>query len=136
MKDKKIGGSKMLLNMLWGILCEKRKIKHYININEEFIIPNNHKILNIKHIDNDKITLHLSNNDDIYKTQYARMCPFLLSQARYNISKIIEPYKKDVINCHTDGFTLPYHPKELQTGFNIGQLKYNGFRELQYQKLQ
>ena len=50
--------------MLWGILCEKRKIKHYININEEFIIPNNHKILNIKHIDNDKITLHLSNNDD------------------------------------------------------------------------
>ena len=129
LKDKKIEGSKMLLNILWGVLCEKRKAKHYISIDENFIIPDNHEILNIKHIDNNKITLHLSHNDNIYKTNYARMCPFLLSQARYNISSIIEPYKNDVINCHTDEFTLPYHPKELQTGFNIGQLKYNGFCE-------
>ena len=57
------------------------------------------------------------------------MCPFLLSQARYNISKIIEPYKNDFINCHNDGFTLTYNPKELKTGFNIRQLKYNGYCE-------
>ena len=109
-----------------GVLCEKRKAKHYISIDENFIIPDNHEILNIKHIDNNKITLHLSHNDNIYKTNYARMCPFLLSQARYNISSII---KNDVINSHTDEFTLPYHPKELQTVFNIGQVKYNGFCE-------
>ena len=30
-----------------------------------------------------KIILHLSNKDNIYETNYARMCPFLLSQARY-----------------------------------------------------
>ena len=93
-----------------------------------FIHFDNNEILHIKHCDN-KITLHLSHNDNIYKTNYARMCPFLLSQARYNISKIIEPYKNDVINCHTDGFTLPYHPKELKTGLNIGELKYNGYCE-------
>ena len=127
LKDKKLEGSKLLLNMLWGVLSEMKKTKHYIDINENFIIPDNHEILNIKHIDDNKITLHLSYNDNIYKTNYARMSPFLLSQARYNISKLIEPYEKDVINCHTDGFTLPYHPKELQTGFNIGQLKYIGF---------
>ena len=57
------------------------------------------------------------------------MCPFLSSQARYNISKIIQPYKHDIINCHTDGFTLTYKPKELLTGFNIGELKYNGYCE-------
>ena len=130
LKDKKLEGSKLLLNMLWGVLSEMKKTKHYIDINENFIIPDNHEILNIKHIDDNKITLHLSYNDNIYKTNYARMSPFLLSQARYNISKLIEPYKNDVINCHTDGFTLPYHPKELQTGFNIGQLKYNGLFNL------
>ena len=129
LRDKKIEGSKMLLSMLWGVLCEKRKAKYHINIDENFIIPDNHEILNIKHIDNNKITLHLSYNDNIYKTNYARMCPFLLSQARYNISSIIEPYKNDVINCHTDCFTLSYLPDELKTGLNIGQLKYNGFCE-------
>ena len=115
--------------MLWGVLCEKKKTKHYIDINENFIIPDNNEILHIKHIDNNKITLHLSYNDDIYKTQYARMCPYLLSHARYNISNIIEPYNDVVINCHTDGFTLPYKPKELKTGLNIGELKYNGYCE-------
>ena len=133
LKDKKIEGSKMILNMIWGVLCEKKKTKHYIDINENFIIPDNNEILHIKHCDN-KITLHLSHNDNIYKTNYARMCPFLLSQARYNISKIIEPYKNDVINCHTDGFTLTHHPKELKTGFNIGELKYNGYCENYYIK--
>ena len=88
--------SKMILNMIWGVLCEKKKTKHYIDINENFIIPDDNEILHIKHIDN-IITLHLSHNDNIYKTNYARMCPFLLSQARYNISKIIEPYKHEVI---------------------------------------
>ena len=127
LKDKKIEGSKMILNMLWGVLCEKKKTKHYIDINENFIIPDNNEISHIKHIDNNKIILHLSHNHNIYKTDYARMCSFLLSQARYNISKIIEPYKNDVINCHTDGFTLQYHPKELKTGLNIGELKYNGY---------
>ena len=33
LKDKKIQGSKMILNMLWGVLCEKKKTKHYIDIN-------------------------------------------------------------------------------------------------------
>ena len=105
----------------------KKKTKHHIDININFIIPDNNEILHIKHSDN-KITLHLSHNDNIYKTNYARMCPFLLSQARYSISKIIEPYKHDVINCHTDGFTLPYH-QIIQIGFNIGELKYNGYCE-------
>ena len=122
LKDKKIEGSKMLLNMLWGALCEKKKTKHYIDIiSENFIIPDNNEILHIKHCDN-KITLHLSHNDNIYKTNYARMCSFLFS-------KIIEPYKNDVINCHTDGFTLTHYPKELKTGLNIGELKYNGYCE-------
>ena len=58
LKDKKIEGSKMLLNMLWGVLSEKKKTKHYINIDENFIIPDNNEILHIKHNDN-KITLHL-----------------------------------------------------------------------------
>ena len=129
LKDKKIQGSKMILNMLWGVLCEKKKTKHYINIDEQFLIPDNNEILHIKHMDNNKINLHLSNNDYIYKTNYARLCPFLLSQARYNISSLIEPYKNDVINCHTDGFTLPYKPNELKTGLNIGELKYNGYCE-------
>ena len=82
----------MILNMIWGVLCEKKKTKHYIDINENFIIPDNNEILNIKYMDNNKITLYLSQNDNIYKTNFARLCPFLLSQARYNISKIIEPY--------------------------------------------
>ena len=128
LKKKKIDGSKIILNCLWGSLSEKKKVKYSINIDDNFIIPDNHEITSFKSIDN-KILLNLSNNDNIYKTNYARLSPFLLSQARYNISKIIEPYKNDVINCHTDGFYLPYNPKLLKIGFDIGQLKYKGYCE-------
>ena len=37
----------MILNMIWGVLCEKKKTKHYFDINENFIIPDNNEILNI-----------------------------------------------------------------------------------------
>ena len=51
---------------------------------------------------------------------------FFYSLKHINISKTIEPYKKDVIDCHTDGFYLPYNTVLWKTGFGIGQLKYKG----------
>ena len=81
----------------------------------------------MRRLNNDTYVLELSNNDCIYKYNYGRLCPFLLSQARANIGRIIEPYKNDVINAHTDGFYLSSKPDNIMTGFNIGDMKYKGY---------
>jgi hypothetical protein len=115
------------LNCLWGALSQKKKTKHTLTASEEFLVNDNNNIESIKRLDNNRYILQLSNNECMYKYNYARLCPFLLSQARYNISCIIEPYKELVINAHTDGFYLSENPDDITTGINIGDLKYKGY---------
>jgi hypothetical protein len=45
-----------------------------------------------------------------------------MSQGRYLISKIIEPYKNIAIRCHTDGILLSDEPVGIKYGFGIGDL--------------
>ena len=126
-KSNNIKSAKIILNSCWGVLCERRKQKHYMKNEDDFIISDNHNIISLKTINENTNQLIISNNDNIYKTEYARMKPFLLSQARYIISTIMEPYKEDIINAHTDGFYLPYLCPNLSLGDNIGNLKYKGY---------
>ena len=74
-------------NFDWGIYKGKSSDFCHSSIYDNKIILHlsNGKSSDFCHssIYDNKIILHLSNKYNIYKTNYARMCPFLLSQARY-----------------------------------------------------
>ena len=57
----------------------------------------------------------------LYVTDYARICPFLLSMSRNMTSKIVEKYTDNVVWIHTDGFILN-KPIKINTGVEIGDL--------------
>lgn len=63
-----------------------------------------------------------------YKTNYARLNPFLVSQGRKHMSKIMFPIKEHIHRIQTDGFLstkLIHQNKDVK----LGELKYEGFTE-------
>ena len=42
--------------------------------------------------------------DNMFKTNFARLGPFILSKGRQIISRIIEKHLNDIVRVHTDGF--------------------------------
>jgi hypothetical protein len=77
----------------------------------------------------DKTYIKAAQNDKFYVSGFARLAPFLISKGRSIISKIIEPYIKTVIRCHTDGFICSKEPTNIITGDKLGDLVYEGYNE-------
>ena len=130
LKDKKVPMSKLILNMLWGALTESDLKKVIIDNtkDEEFIIDDNMTIVQIKPSFLKDITfVKYANNDSYYKSNFARLKPFLLSKARSNICDIILPYKDNVVKAHTDSMILSQFPKDIKTGLKLGDLAYEGY---------
>jgi hypothetical protein len=126
LKEKKIPKSKLLLNILWGSLCEIDKTRvmyqnRNINISSDCdfysITPDNK---------NDKI-LHIvtTNQTKYYKTGFARLAPFLISKGRHIIANICYPHRENIKWIHTDGF-ISDTSLDIKTGENMGDLVYEG----------
>ena len=130
LKDKKVPLAKPILNLLWGSLTETNTKKVVIdNASEEvFVIEDNMTITNIKpsFIKNNTL-VEYANNDSFYKSNFARLKPFLLSKARSNICSIILPYKDTVVKCHTDSLLCSAKPEGIKTGLKLGDLAYEGY---------
>jgi hypothetical protein len=73
--------------------------------------------------------IEYANNDSFYKSNFARLKPFLLSKARSTICNIILPYKDNVVKCHTDSMLLSVKPEGIKTGLKLGELAYEGYYE-------
>jgi len=125
LKEQKITGAKNLLNVLWGALCEKRINKEYFK-EDGITIPDEHEIINIEPKTEKKYLIKHYNPTSFYKTNWARIAPFILSKGRSVISKIMEPCIDDVKRVHTDGF-LVTKKLDIKTGTDIGDLKYEGY---------
>ena len=72
--------------------------------------------------------------DAPFKTDYARVAPFVMAFAREKLLNAIEPIIDDVVDCHTDGFTLKCYRTELQSivGDKLGDLKFEGTFNVNY----
>jgi hypothetical protein len=117
---------KVILNCLWGALCQKRKKTQVARKTDKELIdiPSDCTVLyTIKH--NQGETIHFVKNNDMYKYNYARMMPFLLSKGRSKLSKTIEPHTEKVVYVHTDGF-ISTEQLRIKTGDNLGDLKDKG----------
>ncbi len=126
LKDKGVNKAKSILNRLWGLFGEYDRQKYYsdrtLNISDDEIITEMRPCKN-----NEKTTLiKTSKISRPYKTNYARLVPFLKSKDRSFMCDIMYPYKEHIHQILTDGFCcdiLIPHDKEQK----IGCLKYEGY---------
>ena len=122
LKEKKISKAKYILNVLWGSLCEIEK-RTLMYKNKEIRIGEDYDIYSIK--PNEKNENHLeiitTKQSKFYKTGFARLSPFLISQGRYHMSKILYPHRENVKQCHTDGFVSD-KALDIKTGDKMGDL--------------
>ena len=119
--------AKEMLNLLWGLLCEKNT-RHKIQSNDDKDdTRDNEKLITICPIDKDSKfhRLEYINTDILFKTNYARLGPFLTAYCRTSISRVIEPFKSQIKRIHTDGFYLTNEltQKDIKIGLELGQFK-------------
>ena len=131
LKQKKIPGSKSILNILWGSLCEKNKIDFKHKIGQTREIPTNIEINFIKPdiFNDDSIYISYTEVNNIYKHSYARLMPFLLSKARKNMFEILKPYENILLRTHTDSLLCREEPKNIKYGDKLGDLVFEGYFE-------
>ena len=125
-RKKEVKKAKLILNILWGSLCEIDK-SYLVYKNKILNIDDDCDIYSIK--PNEKNENHLeiitTKQSKFYKTGFARLSPFLISQSRYMMSKILYPHRENVKWCHTDGF-ISDKLLDVKTGDKMGDLVFEG----------
>jgi hypothetical protein len=129
LKHRKIPFAKEILNILWGSLCEIKKMSQVIKPDSpEFNVGDSRKILIIKQLNDTDILIQYVSTFSIYATAHARIAPFLLARGRYLISKAITPFVNDVVFVHTDGWIQKSKPN-IKYGTNLGDIRDEGHCE-------
>ena len=129
LKERKVPKAKLILNILWGSLCEidkSRVVYHNRLIN----IDSDCDVYSIKPDDKDenKLRIVITNQTKFYKTGFARLGPFLISKGRHMIATMCYPHREHIKWCHTDGFISDIS-LDIRTGDNIGDLVFEGYCE-------
>ena len=126
LKEKGIKGAKFLTVSFWGGLCAKNIKSWLVDTQKEDPIIYDH--YEITEIDKQKNGYRFTAQTETryYKTNWARIGPFLTSRVRCEISRLAQPYYNNIKHLHTDGFysdiKLP-----LKIGDKLGQLKHKHF---------
>ena len=117
---------KQILNILWGALSQTNEIRT-ITYDKEINIEDDKSINNIKPTRDERGTIiDVVENNYYFKSNFARLKPFLLSKGRSIIASIMFPYKDHVVRCHTDGFVVK-NACDIKTGDKLGDLVYEGY---------
>lgn len=121
-KEKKIQGAKLILNSLWGALCEsKHSVVEQMPEDEQ---PEG-LITDIQNNSDGTVTYHMF---DGFSYDFARLKPFLMSRGRLAYSTLVYPHRDKVVRCHTDSI-IATEKLDIKTGTNLGDLVYEGYYE-------
>jgi hypothetical protein len=125
-RKKEIKKAKNILNCLWGGLSQIDK-SYLVYKNKILNIDDDCDIYSIK--PNEKNENHLeiitTKQSKFYKTGFARISVFLISQGRYMMSKILYPHRENIKQLHTDGFVSD-KLLDIKTGEKMGDLVFEG----------
>lgn len=118
--------AKDILNRLWGSLSEVDKTKQYVDTT--FKIDDDAEILEIypSKFENDKTIIKTVKINSYYKSNFARLCPYLISKGRTTMTDIMHPYKENIKRIQTDGFIVNKKIHENRI-VQLGELKYEGY---------
>lgn len=133
LKKQGVNGAKDLLNILWGALGETNHYKFNATSDKELEIND----AEIKHINSDsQIRIKcIFYNAKHYKTNYARIKPFILAYGRKMLFFKYRKYESLVVRIHTDGFYLTEKPDDIALGDKLGELKYEGLKDVSIKSL-
>ena len=128
LKEDGVLGSKQIINCLWGVLCESMRMTIFHTEGSETFIDEHKPLISIKPYNKSEANyeIRLQAVNKTFKSDWARLKPFLLSKGRSIISKAIEPYKDHIKRSHTDSMYSDIK-LDIETGSNIGELKYTGY---------
>ena len=130
LKEKSIPYAKVILNRLWGALVESNDRRIIIDKTNPKLIEFEQRdisIISIKPSRNkDQVIVDICDNDNFYKSGFARMKPFLLDKAKYWMTTLVYDYKDNIKRFHTDGFITDIK-LDVKTGDKLGDLCYEGY---------
>lgn len=128
LKENKVDKAKYILNLLWGALSQVDKRKQYIE--KQFKIEEDEEICEIypSSTEDDKHIIKTTKFNSYYKTSFARLCPFIISQGRKIMSNIMFKHRDCIHRIQTDGF-VSSKPIIFNTDVKLGELKYEGYCE-------
>ena len=125
MKLRKVKGAKLLINILWGALCETKTYKKTV----DYDIPFDLSGCNIKKLEaSDKLRTQFTKmNEQQFKTNYGRIKPFLLAFARNQFYFSFRKWEHLIVRSHTDSLYLTEVPSDmLPPSDKLGCLKFEG----------
>lgn len=118
---------KLLLNIITGLLAQVNSQKLTIKSGgEAVIIFDDVNIINIHKSKNSDTILEIVRENKFFKSNLARLKPFLYAKGRTIISGYINPIKENVIKCNTDSMILNKNCF-VKTGNNIGDMVFEAY---------
>ena len=131
LKEKKIKGAKDLLNKLWGSLSEGNYNKFSVDSETKLDITDA-KIVSMYSTE-ERIKLKvISYKDGYFKTNYARLKPFVLAYGRDRLFHVFKNYEHLIVRTHTDGVYWTEYLELILTG--TCQVKYEGIKDVFIQR--
>lgn len=128
-----------LLQRLWGLLSSKKILSKYANVaNGEFIELPEDITFNTCIQHKDLLTVKYADNNKIFKTNYARIAPFMTGFGRRGMYDLLKNNIDNIKHIHTDGVIvntpLKYKKDDEEL---IGHLKFEnkGYVEIQTQHM-
>ena len=128
LKEGKVKKAKNILNILWGALCEVDKRKQYITT--EFKINDDEEIVELYPSNKEELNhvIKTTKLNNYYKTNFARICPFVIAQGRRHMAQLLLPHKENVKRILTDGFLINKRI-DVKPSNTLGNLMYEGYNE-------
>ena len=127
LKERKVPKVKLILNILWGALCQVDKHRLSLSKNKIIDLGEDGDIYSMKPDNKNEKILRIitTKQTKYYTTGFARLSPFLISKGRFMIASICYPHREHIKYCHTDGF-VSNTQLDIKTGDKIGDLVYEG----------
>lgn len=128
LKQQSVPLAKEIINVLWGALCQKKLLKEIADDNNPVTLSDDHTVDTITQVADSRFLVQYFKNDSMFETNFARICPFILSRGRERITFLMAPYIKYIVRSHTDSMYSTV-PLAIAVGNGMGDVKYIGFCE-------
>ena len=124
LKKQKVPFVKQLINIIWGMLCERRKCVQIARPDSDKDVHiDDATVLSVIPTATGHRIEYVKNDRPIFVHNYARMGVFLTSKVRQSLMMKMYPHREYIYRFHTDGFITDREIPELSVGSEIGQFK-------------
>ena len=119
---------KLVLNVLWGALCERSRETITVDLSSDTAVDIHDEIINAGEYRDGRLWFKVRpKNSAPFKGPYPRFAPFILARVRKEMATMLLPHVDNVRRVHTDGAVLSYDtlPADLasRVGGGLGDLK-------------